>query len=176
MKKLFLHTLVVMTLLFASCSQSRNKLIEKIGKKESEMKAITKPDTNTVAELLGMYQDFAGKFPGDSLSPDFLYKGAGMAVGFNKGAKAIELYETIKGSYPGYRRMAECIFMEAFAYENLQKDIKKAGILYNEFLAKYPQHELADDAQAAIKYLGKSPEEMIREFEKNQAVADSAKK
>jgi hypothetical protein len=56
--------------------------------------------------------------------------------------------------------------MEAFAYENVIGNIAKASEYYNKFIAKYPEHDLADDAQAALKYLGKTPEEMVREFEK----------
>jgi hypothetical protein len=64
--------------------------------------------------------------------------------------------------------------MEAFTYENTLGNIGKANELYNKFLYKYPDHELADDARAAIKFLGKSAEEMVREFEKNGS--DSLKK
>jgi outer membrane protein assembly factor BamD (BamD/ComL family) len=41
-------------------------------------------------------------------------------------------------------------------------------------IEKYPESQLAKDAQASINNLGKSVEELVREFEKNQAA--SAKK
>jgi hypothetical protein len=56
--------------------------------------------------------------------------------------------------------------MAAFTYENTLGNIGKANEFYTKFLDKYPDHELADDARTAIKFLGKSPEEMVREFEK----------
>jgi hypothetical protein len=34
---------------------------------------------------------------------------------------------------------------------------------------------LADDAEAALKYLGKSPEEMVKEFEERAATQASTK-
>ena len=101
----------------------------------------------------------------DSLAPDYLYKAAGLAVGFQRGPQAVDLYESILHTYPDYKRLPECYFMEAFAYENVIGNIGKANEYYNKFLLKYPNHDLADDAMAAIKFLGKTPEEMVHEFE-----------
>ena len=133
---------------------------------ESNIKAVQKFDSVAVTELLSAYQNFSSKYPDDSLSPEYLFKAAGLAAGLNRGTQAIGLYESIKGTYPDYRKIPECYFMEAFTYENTLGNNGKANELYNEFLARYPDHELADDARAAIKFLGKSPEEIVLEFDK----------
>ena len=133
---------------------------------ESEMKTAQKLDTNSVSELISAYQNFASKYVKDSLSPEYLYRAAGLANGFNRGTQAIELYETIIHTYPGYKRLPECYFMEAFAYENVQGNISKASEYYNKFLEKFPEHQLADDVRAALKFLGKSPDEIVREFDR----------
>ena len=52
------------------------------------------------------------------------------------------------------------------------KNLGKASDSYKEFISKYPNHELTDDATASLKFLGKTPEEMVKEFEKMNA--DSA--
>lgn len=130
------------------------------------MKLSQKVDSTAVTELLGAYQNFATRYPEDSLAPDYLYKAAGLAVGFNRGVQAVEIYESIIKSYPSYKKVPECYFMEAFTYENTIGNIGMANRYYNFFLAKFPEHDLADDAKAALKFLGKSPEEMVREFEK----------
>lgn len=165
---------VIVSLFLFSCSPSRDEMTEKISKMEADMKTAPKVDSNAVTELLSAYQNFASKYAKDSLAPDYLYKAAGLAVGFNRGTQAVELYETIISTYPEYRRIPECYFMEAFAYENAIGNIGKASEYYNKFLLKYPEHDLADDARAAIKFLGKSPEEMVKEFEEMNA--DSASK
>ncbi len=59
--------------------------------------------------------------------------------------------------------------MQAFAYENIIGNTGKAFEYYNEFLSKFPEHELADDALTAIKFMGKSPDEIVREFERMNA-------
>ncbi len=172
MKNIIILVSLILSLYLVSCSPSRDKMLEKIAKMEAQMKSSEKADTNTVNELLGAYQNFASKYSGDSLAPKYLYKAAGLAVGFNRGTQAIELYESILAEYPKFDKTPECYFMEAFAYENVIGNVAKASEYYNKFLAKYPGHELADDAAAALRYLGKSPEEMVREFEKMNA--DSA--
>ena len=168
MKGITFLTIAFSILLF-SCSPSRDKMLGKISKMEKEMKTAQKVDTNAVTNLLSAYQNFASKYPDDSLAPENLYKAAGLAVGFNRGTQAIDLYESIMNNYPKYKKVPECFFMEGYAYENVIGNIAKASEYYNKFLAKYPNHELADDASAAIKYLGKSPEEMVHEFEKMNA-------
>ncbi len=164
---------ILLTLFLFSCTPSRDEMLGKISKMEANMKTAPKVDSAAVTALLSAYQNFAAKYPKDSLAPDYLYKAAGLAVGFNRGTQAIDLYETIVHTYPEYKKIPECYFMEAFTYENTIGNIGKASEYYNKFLAKYPEHDLANDAQAAIKYLGKTPEEMVRDFE--QMNSDSAK-
>lgn len=174
------RNLIVITLISAlymySCSPSHDKVLGSITKMETDMKASQKVDSAAVTTLLGAYQNFATRFPNDSLAPDFLYKAAGLAVGFNRGTQAIELYESIISKYPSYKRVPECYFMEAFTYENTIGNLGKASEYYNKFLSKYENHELADDAEAALKFLGKSPEEMVREFEEMNADSASINK
>lgn len=161
----FIPVILLMFTLF-SCSPSRDETIGAIAKMEASMKTTPKVDSLDVTELISAYQNFASKYADDSLAPDYLYKAAGLAVGFKRGTQAIDLYESIFNTYPTYKRIPECYFMEAFAYENVIGNFAKASEFYNKFIAKYPEHNLADDAQAALKYLGKTPEEMVREFEK----------
>jgi len=140
-----------------------------INKMESELKVTQKVDSVSVIELLSAYQNFSSKYPDDSLSPEYLYRAAGLSSGFNRGTQSIDLFESIISAYPDYKKLPECYFMEAFTYENSLGNIEMANKKYTEFLSRYPDHELADDARAAIKFLGKSPEEMVREFERMNA-------
>jgi len=164
---------VIISLSFFSCTTSRDKMSGKISEMESGLKTVQKVDSGSLSELIGAYQNFASKFPHDSMSPEYLYKAAGLANGLNRGTQSIDLYDLIIHTYPDFKRIPECYFMEAFAYENVQGNIGKASEYYNKFLDKYPGHQLADDARAALKFLGKTPDEMAREFEKMNA--DSGK-
>ena len=50
--------------------------------------------------------------------------------------------------------------------DNFLNDDAKAKIIYEEVIAKYPNLSYANDAKAAINNLGKTDEELIKEFEK----------
>ena len=169
MKFTFLFIAIIVSYSLLSCTSSRDKMSGEISTLQLNMKAVQKFDSVTVTELLSAYQNFSLKYPDDSLSPEYLFKAAGLAAGLNRGTQAIGLYESIIGAYPDFKKIPECYFMEAFTYENTIGNIGKANELYNEFLTRYPDHELADDARAAIKFLGKTPEEIVMEFDKMSA-------
>jgi len=141
----------------------------KIAKLESDIKTSQDIDTIALVELLGAYQNFSAKYPDDGLAPEYLYRAARLAMGLNRGIQAIGLYESVIQNFPEYKRIPECYFMVAFAYENILSNIGKANELYNEFLVKYSDHELADDARTAIRFLGKSPGEIVNDLDKLNA-------
>ena len=97
---------------------------------------------------------------------DLLLKAAGVAKSMGNSAKALELYATVAEKMPQHPKAPMALFMEGFILENDRGDTAMARTRYQAFLAKYPNDSnFADDAQNALKNLGKSPEEMIREFE-----------
>jgi len=169
MKDILILFLLFVSFSLFSCSSSRDQMWGKITKMESGLKTVAKVDSASVSALISAYQNFATKYPADSLAPEYLFRAAGLANGFNRGTQAIDLYETIIHTYPGYERIPECYFMEAFAYENVQGNIGKASEYYNKFLDIYPNHQLADDARAALRLLGKTPDEIVGELEKMNA-------
>ncbi len=60
------------------------------------------------------------------------------------------------------------MFLLGFSYENDLKQNDKAREVYELFLKNYKSHELADDVQFSLNNLGKSPEDIIKQFEKNK--------
>ena len=98
---------------------------------------------------------------------DVLLKAAGLAKTVDQPQKAIELYSKIAEGIPQHKKAPTALFMIGFVQENDLNDIVKAKATYESFLQKYPNDpDFADDAQNAIKMLGKSPDEIIKEFEK----------
>jgi len=98
---------------------------------------------------------------------DLLLKAAGVAKSIGNSAKALELYTAVTDKMPQHPKAPMALFMQGFILENDRGDTAAARVKYQDFLKKYPNDsDFADDAQNALKYLGKSPEEMIREFEK----------
>ena len=98
-----------------------------------------------------------------------LLKAAGLAKTIEKPQKAVELYGKVANEMPQHAKAPTALFMLAFVYENDLGDLATAKTTYELFLQRYPNDpDFADDAQNSLKMLGKSPEEIIREFEKMQ--------
>jgi len=128
-------------------------------------------------ETMIAYARFAHDFPTDSLSPEYLFKAAEIARALHNGQEAILYYDKICTDFPQYEKASTALFLKAFTYENTLKDTANARIGYQEFIKKYPDNQFADDAQYSLKYLGKSPEELIKMFEGNEdAVAENPEK
>ncbi len=81
-------------------------------------------------------------------------------------------YKAMIKYYPQGEYHAEALFMLGFINANDLKNFDEAKKYYIEFTTKYPDHELADDAQYEIETLGKDINELPI-FQ--NAIADSAK-
>ena len=68
---------------------------------------------------------------------------------------AVENFKSIAENYADGVRHAESLFMLGFINANDIKDFDEAKKYYTIFVEKYPQHELADDAQYELENLGK---------------------
>ncbi|MBL7827575.1 MAG: tetratricopeptide repeat protein [Saprospiraceae bacterium] len=100
---------------------------------------------------------------------DLLLKAAGLAKTIENPNKAIELYQKVSDGLPQHPKAPTALFMTGFVYENDLNNIDKAKAVYESFLQKYPNDpDFLDDAQNALKMLGKTPDEIIKEFEQQQ--------
>lgn len=154
----------------ASCSNPHQDALENI--KEVENKTFSESglvNAEFVDDLIAAYENFAGEFPQDTLAPDYLFKAGDVAMNTNRSNKAIRLYDRIINEYSDYRKAPEALFLKGYVYENNLGRLDKAKAIYEEFLARHPDNEFADDAEVSLKYLGKSPEELIEIFQKENA-------
>lgn len=173
MKPVFILSLLVLAL--ASCQPSREKQEKKITAMENRLFSPTSTgfDKASADSLMRLYAEFIEKFPKDSLTPKYLFKAAGIAMNMGEGETAIKYFDKLYTEYPGDPKAPFCLFFKGYVQENVLHDYGLARGSYEMFLKKYPTNEFADDAQAAIENLGKSPEQMVKEFEAKQK-ADSA--
>ncbi|HPJ62299.1 hypothetical protein [Lentimicrobium sp.] len=171
MKRTFLPLAAGMLMIFAfSCKPGIKKEIAGIEILEKDLTdQAARPDPEKLASLLDAYTAFVDNHPADSMAPLYLYKAINLSMGVNNGAKAMQLTDRMLNEYPKDSRIPEAIFLKAYIYENQLSNLGLALKTYQDFLSRFPEHELADDAQAAIDNLGKSPEELIREFEARAA-------
>ena len=155
-------------LLFTSCSNARQEKVEKISALETKLKQDSLKVRDEVAayNLQVLYTDFATKFPKDTLAPYYLFKAANLSMSMNWGKSSVDILNRLIENYPDDKRIAEALFYKAFIYDNQLNDDAKAGECYRNFLKRYPTHAFASSADASIKNLGKTDEELIREFER----------
>ncbi len=162
-----LSVLALISIYFAACSPSKEKYETKINDLEKNLFSEKNIIINKInaEELINAYIEFAEKFPGDSNSAKYLFNAADISMNILESDKAISIYNKIINDYPNFKKAPECLFLKGFVYENNLNDLKKAKTIYLEFIEKYPDNDFADDAKISIENLGKTPEQLILEFE-----------
>lgn len=124
--------------------------------------------------LANALKSYADKFPKDEKTPEMLFKAANVHISINNFDQTVSLLQRIRKHYAGWEKIPETIFMQGFVYDyHLNKKGKAQGY-YEELIEKYPDHVFAKDARASIQNLGKTDEELVREFEERRK-AEAAK-
>ncbi|MCK5079517.1 MAG: tetratricopeptide repeat protein [Bacteroidales bacterium] len=172
----FRNSLLILALVaaLASCGSSNEKDAAEIQTAEDTLFSTSEGfiDKAKALELVDLYVDYANSYPDDSLAVEYLFKGAEFCLNLGEGQRAITLYDRVIQEYPDFRKVPECLFLKGYVYENYLGDLDNAKAIYLEFIEKYPDNEFADDAEISIQNLGKSPEELIKQFEEQQAVSN----
>lgn len=171
-----LHLILVFLILgFYACNSKKSTpgkqdILDSIAKVEALIISdSTASITNDMATLsINLYIKYSNLFPEDTLSASFLFKSAEIYRALNNGINANQFYKRVISEYPNYSKTPVCYFLQGFVYENINQDYVKAKEYYQMYIDKYPNGEFANDAKILIENLGKTPEEMIREFEENQ--------
>lgn len=174
---------LAIALLFAACSgtsgeeekvkQEMDELASRIDSLENLLFGQeSKVDKEVAAQLLQSYIKFTDTYPADDRSPDYLYKGAGIARGVGVHARALKMYQRILEDYPEFGKQAETSFLIAFTYDNDLKEIDRAKEAYNKVIEEYPDHEFAEQAKERLKTIDLSDEELIELFMKRNAEAE----
>jgi len=168
-----LAILFLVTSLFACtpATESKDSLLSSIKTAEDALygnKDVLEFDKDKAETLVKAYQGYASSNPDDSLSANYLFKSAEVLRSLRKFNEAVGIYKKIGDNYPNYDKAPHSLFLLGFSYENDLNALPEAKKCYEQFLAKYPSHELADDVQFSLNNLGKSPEEIIKEFERKR--------
>lgn len=121
-------------------------------------------------DLMALYKAHALKYDTDSMSFHYLIKAGDLARVINDPKNAVELYTSAFDNFENHPKRGEALFMKAFVIDEFYKQdeaqIAEAKKLYQQFIRQFPKHDLADDAQASLDFLGKSNEEIIKMLEK----------
>lgn len=130
-------------------------------------------DTDSIVVLTEVYGEFTAVFPDDDNVPFYLQKQAQYFSMLGLHQDAINSYQIIDEKYAEAENHADAIFMMAFISKESLNDLEAARSMYETFLAQYPYHELADDAQFSLETLYMSDDELIDYIiNKNQAAKE----
>lgn len=164
-QKLFAIYCLLLTL--ASCTSDQQKLQQVIAAKEKELygDSTMVMDFAKAKDMISLYSDFVKKYPDDKNAEDYLFKAGEVSMGAMQSNVAIKYFEQYYEKYPKAEKAPYSLFMQGFIYETQVKNIEKAKWCYEKFIRDFPTHKLAEDAKYSIANLGKSEEELIREFE-----------
>ncbi len=165
------YVLMFVVLIGGSCGNSSNQDVVKIKAAEAKLRsapANQRMDETIANEAIQSYTEYADKHKGDSASAGYLFLAADIMRGIGKSKECLPIYERILKEHPNYSKAATCLFLIGFTYDNDLKNLEKAKEVYQQFLIKYPSHELVKDVQFSLDHLGKSPEDIIKEFELKQ--------
>ena len=167
--------LLFLMLLSASCIRPQVKLQKEIKVKESFLMADTSiiPERQKANDMIKLYINYADKFQDDTASGTYLFKAGDLAFKVRQPAQAVELFGRVQ-RYPTNQNVAVSLFLQGFIAETELNDKTQAKKYYESFLQKYPQHDLAGDVQITLANLGKSDEELVREFEEKLKAQEEA--
>ncbi len=159
--------ILLFAIIISSCNQNSSKMVKQITEMEKELYASKTPipDEDKVKEVLDLYIKFADTYPNDTLAAEYLYKAATLSMNTNQNEKAIAILDRIIKDYSDFKKLPETYFLKAFIYDNNIKNINKAREAYTVFLQKFPKSDLVDDAAISLDNLGKTPEQIIKEFQ-----------
>lgn len=103
--------------------------------------------------------------PEDPLVPDYLYKAAEIARSLRTMPKAMSIYDWILEDFQDYEKIPTITFIKGFILEQEFKKPEEAKAVYNTFLERYPDHQMAESAKFLLNNLGKSDEEILEAIE-----------
>jgi tetratricopeptide (TPR) repeat protein len=123
-------------------------------------------DLQTAKKYIRSSKALALVRPGEKIAADHLNEAAKIAKATKDPMTAIELFHWLSDHFSNTDYGAKSLFLIAFTYENDLNDVENARKYYNLFIEEYPKDEFVEDAKLLLQNLGKDPEEIIRQFEK----------
>ena len=171
----------IVMVLFGACSPKqawKKNAIDREEKALMEQAKKGKVDTAAVNVLLNDYETFAESYPTDTTGANYLFKAADFYRYLHKPLRSIELYTKIYDHYPTVSKRPYALFLQGFIYENEVSNPHAAKALYEKFLAEFPTHPIANDVKTTLNNLGKTPEQLIQQFQekaKQDSLASATK-
>jgi len=154
--------IVLISFVFFTCSNTSDKEYMKM--------ASEKVEKGNISEAISDYNKLIDEYPESELAPEAIIKQASLYhenkvknISLKEALnKAAELFISVSEKYPRNEKAPSSLFMAGFIYANEVPDYNKAKEVYNLFLKKYPEHELASSAKEELDNMGLTPDEILK--------------
>ena len=114
-------------------------------------------------------ENYVKNAPKDEKSAEYLFNTGQLYQQLRDFKTAVSVFESVYEQYPQSAKAPNALFLMAMSYKDNLNDTSKAKQYYTEFLQKFSQHELADDAKILLENIGKTDEQMFEELMKKAA-------
>ncbi len=120
-------------------------------------------------QAINSFNNFASTCKDDSLAPIFLLKAGQIAQSVGKFQQSQILLKKCTEEFPMFRNRGAALFLLAQVYDDasmLNNEVE-AKKIYEQIIKEYPNTPWERDANVCIKNLGKTDEQLVQEFLKN---------
>jgi len=147
---------------------------ERVRAMEDSLYAKPGMDRKGAQALIDVYLLYAKVHPLDSLTPEYLFRAAGMKGTLGDPVAGIDLYDRIIRDFPAWRKLPDTYYLKAFTIDNGLRQRGEAERAYTEVIGRFPDHQFAKDAAQMIENLKYTDEELMQRFEAMNADSASA--
>lgn len=146
---------------------SQVDLQKQIKEMEKELFASEVLDVTKAKKMIRLYDTYHKNYPKDWECPDYLFKAGEISENMNQYNRAAQFYKMCCYEYnDNFKYRSLCLFRLANVYDTKLNDYIHAKEVYTQVKEQYPKTQLAKDADAAMRMMGKSDADIVREFER----------
>ncbi len=128
--------------------------------------SINMPDAEKAIQAFNSYSSFCKD---KAEAAVYLLKGGQVARSVGKYTVAQAMLKQCANDFPDFKDRGAALFLLAQLYDeaSMLNNEAEAKKLYEQIIKEYPKTDYANDAKAALNNLGKTDEQLIQEFLKN---------
>jgi outer membrane protein assembly factor BamD (BamD/ComL family) len=144
------------------------RLKEEARKMDSTLLKANELDKKLGTKAIQVFLDFVYYCNQDTACPIFLIKTAQVSQAIQNYPQSKIALETCIKDYPNFKNKPAALFLLGQLYDepNQLNNEKKAKEIYQQIIKEFPNSEWAVSAQGALSFIGKSDEDIVKQFEK----------
>jgi len=160
MKRILFPAAIVFTTILVSC-ESRSREIKEIEEQAGPVDSMLQV-TDVLApaqreqaqEMVEEYEEFAEKYPDDSLAPVYLFKASFIKTAIPDYKGQLEILDKIAATYPKTDYAPQALALASTVCQNYTNDLEKAREYLRKIQADYPDSPYAINIDLQIEYVG----------------------